>query len=282
MRSIRSWPAHDSHTSPFRLAWGASLATSLFLVGCGPSPSFEDAVSGRTGADGATSLTIPVPPGESGKADLLVAVLGVQGNPNTSGPNGWTPVQGIAGFNGATCQADGQGTSCQLTVYYKITGGGETDASFTWGSTRRAAGAVLRFSNVDTDAPIGVARSQRGSSVGPTAPMVNTTRDGSHVLRVVVAELDEARPFLAGALALSDEPASSRINLVSFADASTDPTNGCGPPLSACNETERAIALAVSETRHSTAGASGPANWELVGGDQWVGASIEIKRPPGQ
>ena len=191
-------------------------------------------------------------------------------------------VPGFAGFNGATCQADGQGTACQLAIYYKIADGSETDASFTWGARRQAAGAVLRFSNVDTTEPIGVARPQRGSSEQPAAPVITTTRDGSHVLRVLVCELDEARPFLGGSLALSDEPASSRLNLVSFPDTTTDPTNGCGPPLSGCDATVNAVGLAVSETRHRTAGASGPVSWELAGGDQWLGASIEIKRPPGQ
>ena len=184
---------------------------------------------------------------------------------------------GLAGFNGATCQADGQGTACQLAVFYKIADGSETSASFSWGSMRRAAGTVLRFSNVDANAPIGVTRVQRGSSADPTAPVVTTTGAGNRVLRVVVAELDEARPFLGESLALADAPPSSRVNVVSFPDALADPTNGCGPPLSACDATARAVGLAVSDTRHSTAGASGPVSWELAGGDQWVAASIEIK-----
>lgn len=260
------------------------IGTGLCLAGCGiltPTPNFEDAVTGQTGADGASSLSIAVPPGGAGNGDLLVAVLGIKANPNTSGPDGWTEVPGLGGFNGATCQADGQGTACQLAVFYTIADGSETSVSFNWGSVRRAAGAVLRLSNVDTNAPIGVARVQRGSSERPTAPVVETTRDGSRVLRIAVAELDEARTFLDGPVALTDPPGFLRLNMVSFPDASTNPSNGCGPPLSACAATERAVGLAVSDTRHTSAGASGPSRWELNGRDQWVTASIEIKRPPG-
>ena len=260
--------------------WRATVVTSLFLVGCGSTPTFEEALTSHTGPAGASSLSIPVPPGGSGSADLLVAILGVQSNPNTSGPEGWTAVRGFSGFGGALCQADGGGTACQLTVYYKIADGSETTASFSWGAMRQAAGAVMRFSNVDTSAPIGEVRPDRGSSDTPRAPTITTTRDGSRVLRIVVCELDEAGTFLGGSLALTAEPPSSRLNLVSFPDVLTDPTNGCGPPLSACDATERAVELAVSDTRHGTATASGPVSWELAGGDQWLAASIEIKRPP--
>ena len=282
MCSIRGWLVHDSLKSSRQLAWRATVAASLLFVGCGPTPNFETALTSDTGPAGASSLSIPVPPGASGSADLLIAVLGIQGNPNTSGPDGWTGVRGFPGFNGAICQADGGGAACQLTVYYRIADGSETAVSFSWGVVRRAAGAVLRFSNVDTNAPIGVARLDRGSSDVPTAPTITTTQDGSRVLRIVVCELDEAGTFLTGALALTDEPPSSRINVMSFPDAVTDPTNGCGPPLSACDATVRAVGLAVSDTRHATATASGPVSWELAGGDQWLAASIELKRAPRQ
>ncbi len=278
--SNRGWRVHDSLAPLRHLACLATVASSLFLVGCGSTPNFEVAVTNNTGPAGAGSLSISVPPGPSDGADLLIAVLGIQANPNTSGPDGWTAVPGIAGFNGATCQSDGQGTACQLAVFYKVADGTETSASFSWGGTRRAAGAVLRFSNIDTNAPIGVVRVQRGSSATPTAAGVNTG-EGARVIRIIVAELDEARPFLNRSVALSDEPSSLRLNLVSFDDAVTDPTDGCGPPLSACEATTSAVGLAVSDTRHPTAGASGPVSWELNGGDQWVTASIEISRAPG-
>lgn len=225
-------------------------------------------------------MSIPVPAGSGESGDVLIAILGVQGNPNTSGPEGWTAVSGFSGFNGATCQADGQGTACQLAVYTKIADGSDTSASFSWGGRRHAAGAVVRFSNVDSVAPIGAAGPSRGSSNEPRAPVITTTREGSRVLRIVVSELDDARPQLQESLALTDEPPTFRLNMMSFPDTATDPANGCGPPLAACDATDRAIALAVSDTLNSVAEPSGPATWELPGGDQWVAASIEIIRAP--
>ena len=130
--------------------------------------------------------------------------------------------------------------------------------------------------------PIGAANQRRGSSDTPSAPVIVTTRDGSRALRIAVGELDEAGRFLRGAVALADEPPLSRLSIVSFPAAADDPTNGCGPPLSECDQIDRAVGLAVSDTRHATAGASGPVSWELGGGDQWLTATIEIKRPPGQ
>ena len=277
MRMIRSCHVRDSRRLR-RLVSCATVTVSLWSVGCGPSPDFEGVATGHTGASGASSLSIPVPPGASVSPDLVIALLGIQGNPVTSGPDGWTAVPGFFGFNDATCQADGQGIACQLAAFYRITDGSETTASFSWGGTRQAAGAVLRFSNVDTNSPIGAARSQRGSSDTPTAPFITTTRDGNRALRVVVSELDEAGGFLTGSLALTDEPSTSRLNVVSFPDALSDPTDGCGPPLSECEATEGAVGLAVSDTRHGSAGPSGPVSWELGGGDQWITATIEITR----
>ena len=260
------------------------IVASLWLVGCGSTPNFEDVATSQTGAAGANTLSIPVPPAGSGTggAELLVAVLGIQANPNTTGPEGWTGVPGFLGFNDATCQSDGQGTACQLAVYYRIADGSETTAEFSWGGTRRAAGAVLRFSNVDADSPIGVAAPQRGSSDIPTAPVITTTRDGSIALRIAASELDEAGSFLTGSTALTDPPPTERLNMVSFPDAASDPANGCGPPLSGCDAISRAVGLAVSDTRHASAGGSGPVAWELGGGDQWITASIEIMRAPGE
>ncbi len=276
----RIWLARHALARSRRLAGCAGVLVALLLAGCGPSPDFESAGIGQTGVAGAGEVSIPVPPGVNESGDLLVAVLAVPGNPNTSGPEGWTAVPGFGGFNGATCQSDGQGTACQLAVFYRIADGSESAASFSWSGTRQAAATVLRYSNVDVNEPIGAANQRRGSSNAPSAPVIETTRDGSRALRIAVGELDEAGRFLDGAVALADEPPSRRLSIVSFPAAAEDPANGCGPPLSACDQITRAVGLAVSDTRHASAGGSGPVSWELGGGDQWLAATIEIKRPP--
>ena len=252
----------------------------LVLAGCGSAPRFENAATTDTGRDGASSLSIPVPSSTGGDAagDLLISIVGAQANPNTRQPDGWRAVSGFGGFNGATCNADTEGTACQLAIFYRLSDGSETSVSFEWGAPRHAAGAVLRYSNVDTNTPIGDARQQRGSSDAPTAPVVNTTRDGSRVLRIALAEADDAMAFLDGSLVLADEPRTPRINIVSFPNAATDAARGCGPPLSGCSAIEAAVGLAASDARRGSAGGSGTASWELPGGDQWIAASIEIRR----
>ena len=276
----RPWLVHDSRTSSRRGISVALAATSLVLIGCG-GPRFEGVATNGTGKNGATSLSIPVPPSASEDAsqDLLIAILGAKANPNTTGPSGWAAVPGFGGFNGATCVADAGGIVCQLAVFYTIADGSETSASFTWGGTHQAAGAVLRYSNVNTSSPIGAARTQRGASATPTAPIITTTTDSSRVLRVALADADDAMAFVSGPLIFIGEPRGRRFNIMSFPDSATDPTNGCGPPLSDCSDASGALGLTASDTGRGTAGPSGPADWSLGGGDQWLTASIEIKTP---
>ena len=275
---------HDCRPSPRQLSGFAVLVSSLFWSGCGPSPNFEGVLTDFSGASRSTSISVPVPPGGGGSGDgaeVLVAILGIQGNPSTSGPDGWTAVPGFPGFNGATCQGDVRGVACQLSVFYKVSDGSETTADFSWNGARGAAGAVVRYSNVDPDDPIGAAASLRGTSVQPRAPVVTTTRDGSRVLRIVTVELDDVKRFLTGSVALTDQAPTARLNVVSFHDLETDAANGGGPTLSECDATDNAVALGVSDTRHTTVEPSGPANWELPSPDQWLSASIEIRRAPG-
>lgn len=278
---LRNWLARHALAQSRRLVCRAGVLASLLAVGCGPTPNFEGAGIGRTGESGAGEVSISIPPRENGNGDLLVAILGAPGNPNTSGPEGWTVVPGFRGFNDAMCQADGQGTACQMTVFYRIADGSESAATFSWGGSRQAAATVLRYSNVDGERPIGASNQQRGSSDTVTAPVVETTRDGSRALRIALVELDEAGAFVREAEAMSDVPPGERVNILSFPTAADDPENGCGPPMAGC-DTDRAVALAVSDTRHATAGPSGPASWELPASDQWLTATIEIRRAPGQ
>ena len=280
-RRLRVWLAHHAPARSRRLVTCAGVLTCLLAVGCGPTPNFESVGIAQTGEAGAGEVSIPVPPREDGSGDLLVAILGAPGNPNTSGPEGWTPVRGFRGFNDAMCQADGQGTSCQMAVFYKVADGSESTASFSWGGSRQAAAVVLRYSNVDANEPVGASNQQRGSSDTVTAPVIETTRDGSRALRIAVVELDEAGPFVREAEAMSDVPPGERVNILSFPTNADDPEDGCGPPMAGC-DTDRAVALAVSDTRHRTLGPSGPASWELPAADQWLTATIEIRRPPGQ
>jgi hypothetical protein len=185
----------------------------------------------------------------------------------------------MGGFNGATCASDQEGIACQLTVYYKIAAGSENSASFSWGTIRQAAGAVLRYSRIDAGAPIGATAQQSGSSSSPTAPPVTTTRSDSRVLSIVLSEADDVDDLLTD-LVLSGAPTTPRFNLVSFPAASVDLSKGCGPPLSGCSYTGDAVGMAASDIRRAALGATPPVSWSLPGGEQWVAVTLEIKRPP--
>ncbi len=259
----------------------ACALVGALVVGCGKAPIYESATMASTGKNAATSLSIPVPASAigSGSGDLLVAVLGVKINPSTQGPAGWTAVPGLAGFNGAICGSDGEGIACQLAVHYRIATDNEMSATFSWGTLRQAAGAVLRYSRVDSGSPFGATGKQSGSSSGPTAPSITTQRSESRLLRIALSEADDVQGSLTNVV-LSGDPPSSRLNLVSFPAASVNLALGCGPPLSGCSYTSEAVGLAASDGRQRSVGPSGSAAWSLPGADQWVVVTLEIKRPP--
>lgn len=261
-------------------AWLVLAACTLLLAGCDKAPMFESVATASTGKLKGSSLSIPVPASAMGVAggDLLVAVLGAKVNPEITGPAGWTVVPGMAGFNGAICASDDEGIACNLTVYYKIADGGESSANFSWQSLYQAAGAVLRYTRVDTGAPIGATAKQSGSSNAPTAPSVTTTRSDSRLLRIALTEADNVQNSLTSVI-LSGDPATLRFNLHSFPAAAVSLATGCGPPLSGCGQyINEAVGLAASDSRQKNAGASGTASWSLPGTEQWLGVTLEIKR----
>lgn len=245
----------------------AGLLAALLLlapIAARAQPGFVGVETDNTGA-AQTSLSVNLPAGAGG--DLLVAVLGVKINPSTVTPSGWNAVPGFAGFNGATCGSDQEGIACQLAVFWRFADGGEgTSVTFTWGGTlRQAAGAVLRYNNTDTVAPIGPAAEQNGASAETvTAPSIVTTAANSRVLRLAVAEAQDAESLLL------TPPATERFNIPSFS------------PFSSGNSLiEDALVMAGSDAVQAAAGASGTAAWTLPSpGDEYVAASIAIQ-PPG-
>ncbi len=259
-----------------------TLATAC-IPACGKEPIFESVATGSTGKNAAMSLSIPVPASTLGNAngDLLIALAAVKINPELTGPQGWTVIPQINGFNTAICGSDDEGIACNLTAYYKVASGSETSISFGWpkeGSPRQAAGAVLRYSRIDSSAPIGAIAKQPGSSNAPTAPSITTTRGESKVLHIAVSEADNVRNSLTDKV-LGGDPPVSRFNILSFPPASVDLSTGCGPPLSGCSYTNEAVGLAASDKRQKVVASSGTASWSLPGTEQWLGVTIEIKSP---
>ena len=121
-----------------------------------------------TSSGGAMSINLGIPANTvgAGAGDLLLATVGVRGNPATSFPTDWTEVTGHAGFNDAICSSDDEGIACQLSIYWKISDGTETSVSvfLNAGNVSQAAGAVFRYSSTHTVTPIGQVSTQSGSS----------------------------------------------------------------------------------------------------------------------
>jgi hypothetical protein len=258
------------------------LLASCKLLACDRAPIFENVATNWTGKQAAMSLSVSVPPSTIGQpaGDLLIAVLGAKINPAVSGPPGWTVIPQINGFNTAICASDDEGIACNMTAYYKIADGSEQSVQFGFpgGSPIQAAGAVMRYSRVDAASPIGAVGRQPGSSNAPTSPSITTTRADSRVLRLAISEADNVRNSLTNTV-LTAEPPFARFNILSFPPASTDLATGCGPPLSGCSYTNEAVGLAASDTVQQSVGATPTLSWSLPGTEQWLGVTIEIKKP---
>lgn len=250
---------------PGSLPAGMLMALALFVsyIPGHAQPLYENVATATTSGDGTLSgLTISVPASTSGGSvgDLLVLVHGVNINPTTQTPSGWTAVTGHAGANEAICSSQiPEGIRCQLSVFWKFSDGTETNVFINLtnpGSPRQVAGAVLRYSNTHTASPIGPVMSQPGTGTTLTAPATTTTEANSLVLRLGLA--DANGPDNA-ADALSGGPATERFNL-----QTRTPVNF------------NAVFLAGSDAVQAAAGGTGTATW--TGGDgNWRASTITIR-----
>ena len=138
------------------------------------APAFASVQSAVKANGGGTSISI-AQPGGTAQNDLLVAIIGhgASGSAITAtGPGTWTAVsEGSCG---------GTGTGCEAGVFYHVVGAGETGpyAFALGGLNREAAGAILRFTGVDTTNPVEVAASA-ASAVSGTAVATPSATAGS-------------------------------------------------------------------------------------------------------
>lgn len=202
---------------------GACLLLVLSLpLQAWAQPVLEGIATNTSG--GGSSITLDVPPNSAGGAagDLLVAAVGVRINPSTAFPAGWTAVSGHGGFNQAICSTDDEGIVCQLAVFWKFSDGTETSVSVSFGAqvVRQAAGAVFRYSEVNTVSPIGPTATQN-TPVGdmPTAPALVTTEDNLRVIQLVVSDTNGGS---FPQLPLTGEPADAVFNLNSATPLTRD------------------------------------------------------------
>jgi len=174
----------SNHLTRFRIAPYLIL---LMLFFCGSlestfaNPVLEDTKTQKNGSN-VTSITIEKPTGTV-VDELLLAIISIDGNKTVTAPVGWTTLDnGQANGNAAT-----------LAVYYKISTASEpANYTFTWAGGEHNLGAIMRYSNVDTNNPIDVINSitATGTSNGPTAPDIATVSDNTTIVYAYAADAD--------------------------------------------------------------------------------------------
>jgi uncharacterized repeat protein (TIGR01451 family) len=154
------------------------------LAGAQSAVVFES-VATATADKNATSLSIAVPAGTvAGNVLLATVTTKKTGTPAVTAPAGWTQ------FN--------QGANADkvaLAIFYKIAGVAESGPYvFTVdANTDESAGAVLRYSGVDTTNPLDVSGAGNDKSKLPTSPSVTTTYANTMVVRVY-GQADNDKP----------------------------------------------------------------------------------------
>ncbi len=235
-------------------------------VGVLPWPSVFDGVStSRTSSSGyaggaANQILVSMPAGVQ-TGDLLIAAMGVSINPTVTVSAGWTQI----------AEEDCPGFACELSAYWRIADGTETDITFSFGpNPRQAAGAVFRYSGTHQSDPIGDHATSSDTSTTPTAPALPSLDPNSRVLWLCLANNAQRT--------LSNPPADSR-----FEQASTAPV---GPGTSAAAD---GVNLRGSDRLFAPGGASPAVQWTLTktfeggavdpayAGDPWRTLSIQIR-----
>lgn len=152
------------------IEWGAGAGADTESEATGPV--YEEFT--ETQVTNTTSLSLSVPPSFS-TGDLLIAAVATDGNraSSLSAPAGWNEI----------LVNDGN-SACTLGVWWKLAGASESSSNFTWTTSEKAYGWMMRFTSHDPASPIHVSASDEGSSNSPTAPAVTTTLGSCLILRI--------------------------------------------------------------------------------------------------
>jgi hypothetical protein len=216
----------------------AGLAGLPDLTHAAP-PGFGS-VSPNTAGTDVTSLTINAPTGITAN-DLLLAVISTDGSVTFDAPpTGWTLInQGQSDVSAST-----------LAVFYKIAGSAEPAAyTFTWTAVQQAAGAILRYTGVETATPINAFATAIGTSAAPTAPSVTTSVADTMVVRIFGADDNETIAPPAGN--------TERVNLQS--------TTGTGT-----------TSLGVADRTQAAAGVTGSAAFTYGDNEEWRAMTVAL------
>ncbi len=126
-------------------------------------------------------ITVTTPAGQQG--DLLVAILVTAEGRSPVSLTGWTLID-----TGTTDSADVD-ADATLAVWYRIADGSEPSTyDFGWtGGPAEGAVAILRYRDVDPDAPIGTIAVGTGEGNAAKAPAV-ASGAGARILRIYAAD----------------------------------------------------------------------------------------------
>jgi hypothetical protein len=159
-----------SFSSLTRSIPATSTGLASTIVAYAPPP--EGKTPGTTG----TSVTILKPTGLV-PGNLLLAAVAVDGSvaAEMTAPAGWTLINRLA---------DGTG-NVTLAVWWKVAGVAEpANYAFTWTTSKKAYGWIMRFGGVEPTAPINAVATLTGASSYPVCPTVTTTVANAMIVRI--------------------------------------------------------------------------------------------------
>jgi len=223
------------------------LAVLLLVTSVAQAVTFE-ASSKKLGLKNSSSLTITLPSGTV-DGDVLVATIAGHKNIGTiAPPAGWSILN--QGNNGG---------EAELGVFYKVASTETGPYIFTFSSNKdgETAGAILRYSGVDTGSPQAViaATAATGNSTTPTAPTNTTPGADYQVLRVFAQAGDKNK------LSSLSEPPTGHTERVDF-----------GFP--------KKVLQGVSDITQLSAGSTGTGAFTVTVARPWRAVTFALKNVP--
>ena len=197
------------------------------------APAYQSQITGTATGN---SITL-VNPTDTVQNDLLLATISTNGGTVTA-PAGWTPVQ-----------QQTQGTETLAVFYLRYSASTAASHTFTTTNSAGIAGAILRYTGVESLQAIDISDIAANTSTNATAPSVTTSVADTTVVRIAGIGND----------ILNGQPATSRITLNYNASGRAND-----------------IALGVSDASQVAAGSTGTAAFTNTIID-WVAVTLALR-----
>ncbi|MHC4676753.1 MAG: LamG domain-containing protein, partial [Planctomycetota bacterium] len=181
---------------------GLSGHAAITMDSSGGQVSYEEFTEKKRSSNG-TSLTIDTPSGTS-QGNLLIAAVVTDASETISPPGGegWTLIS-----------HESYSSDVTLGVWWKLADASESPThQFTWGSSEKAYGWMMRFTGHHPTTPINVWGARGGSSSSPDCPSVTTTVADTMIVRIGGFDDDDItidNPGLSGHTAITMDESGS-------------------------------------------------------------------------